>query len=350
MHLGSIQLDNHLALAPMAGVSDKPFRQVCRSLGAGLAVSEMISADPRLWHSDKTRSRLDHHQEPDPIAVQIAGADPRLMARAAAENEALGAQIIDINMGCPAKKVCRRAAGSALLRDLSLVSAIIKAVTASVSVPVTLKIRTGWDTHHRNALDVARIAEQHGISGLAIHGRTRACRFAGQAEYDTIRQVVKTVSIPIFANGDINSPQKARHVLEYTGASGIMVGRAAQGNPWIFRDIRNLMETGTLPPAPRSDEVRETILAHIIGLHELYGKEAGLRVARKHLGWYSHYLPGGSLFRQEINHVTDASKQLAAIGHFFEKLESGSDRLKMGHYRLTPDGVINGQGDGARAA
>lgn len=350
MHIGPIQLDSRFALAPMAGVSDKPFRKICRRLGAGLAVSEMITADPRLWQSTKTRSRLDHAQEPGPIAVQILGADPLLMARAAADNEAMGAQVIDINMGCPAKKVCRRAAGSALLQDLPLVTAIIKAITASVSVPVTLKIRTGWDDQSRNALDVARIAQQHGISALAIHGRTRACRFARQAEYDTIRTVVKAISIPVFANGDINSPQKARHVLEYTGASGIMVGRAAQGNPWIFRDIKGLIETGVLPPAPALGEVRETVLAHITGLHELYGEEAGLRIARKHLGWYSHYLPGGNVFRQDINHVTDASKQLAAISLFFEKLESASDPLNMGHYRLTPDGVTNGQGDGARAA
>jgi len=286
MRIGPYSLAAPLALAPMAGVTDRPFRLLCRRLGAGLAASEMVTSDVRLWHTQKSRLRMDHAGEPEPRVVQIAGGEPQAMAEAARRNRDLGAQIIDINMGCPAKKVCNRAAGSALLRDEPLVGAILAAVVRAVDIPVTLKMRTGWDPATRNGLAVARMAEASGIAALAIHGRTRADRYEGQAEYATIRAIKQAVGIPVFANGDIDSGAKARAVLEETGADGVMIGRAAQGRPWIFREIRHFLATGRDLPAPAAAEVRDIMLGHLEQLYAFYGEHAGVRVARKHLGWY----------------------------------------------------------------
>jgi tRNA-dihydrouridine synthase B len=286
MQLGRYLLDAPLALAPMAGVTDRPFRILCRQLGAGVAASEMVTSDTRLWHTAKSRRRMDHEGEPEPRVVQIAGGDAAMMADAARQNEALGAQIIDINMGCPAKKVCNKAAGSALLRDEALVADILATVVKSVAVPVTLKMRTGWDHDNRNGIRIAQLAESAGIAALAVHGRTRADHYQGAAEYRTIRAIKAAVRIPVFANGDIDSGPKARAVLEESGADGIMVGRAAQGRPWIFREIRHFLATGREAPAPALAEVRDIMLAHLEQLYEFYGEHAGVRVARKHLGWY----------------------------------------------------------------
>lgn len=335
MKIGPYNLDNPLVLAPMAGVTDRPFRQLCRDLGAGLVVSEMVTADTRLWHSRKSRTRLPHADEPGPVSVQIAGADPAMLADAARANVDLGAQIIDINMGCPAKKVCRKAAGSALLRDEALVAEILKAVTAAVTVPVTLKIRTGWSPDERNALTIARIAEDAGIQALAMHGRTRACRFNGEAEYDTIARVVAAVRIPVIANGDIHSPEKAKRVLETTGASGIMIGRAAQGNPWIFRDTLHYLAHGELPPPPEVNDAAHRVLGHLGALHQLYGEDAGVRIARKHLGWYTQSLPGGETFRQGFNRLDSAAAQRHAIEQYFHNLEQHTDRIPIGQYRVS---------------
>lgn len=332
MRIGSWQFANNLALAPMAGVTDRPFRALCRDLGAGMVVGEMVTADTRLWHSAKSRHRLDHTGEPGPISVQIAGGEAGMMAEAARRNVAMGAQIIDINMGCPAKKVCKRDAGSALLRDIPLVRAILEAVVEAVPVPVTLKIRTGWCPDSRNAVEVARLAEATGITALAVHGRTRACRFRGEAEYHTIRQVAEAVSIPVLANGDIDSPQKAKRVLESTGASGIMIGRAAQGNPWIFRDTRHFLETGELPPAPSIGEVRQRVQEHLTGLHRFYGEYRGIRIARKHLGWYTGHLPGGDTFRRTFNRLEDAAAQRQAVEQFFHNLGKHADRISFARY------------------
>ena len=327
MHIGPYQLDNRLMLAPMAGVTDRPFRQLCRRLGAGLAVSEMVTADSRLWHSRKSRSRLDHAGEDAPRSVQIAGADPAMMAEAARLNVAFGAQIIDINMGCPAKKVCNRAAGSALLQDEPLVRAILEAVVDAVDVPVTLKIRTGWDPAHRNAPRIAQIAEDAGIRALAVHGRTRACAYGPTVEYDTIRCIKQTVAIPVIANGDIDSGEKAKHVLEFTGADAIMIGRAAQGNPWIFREIAHHLETGQPGGTPAWDEVRETLLGHVQALHGFYGEHAGLRIARKHIGWYLKGRPGGEATRQRINRADRADEQLALIAAYFDHPQNHNETL-----------------------
>ena len=348
MHIGPYRLPNSLVLAPMAGVTDRPFRQLCRELGAGLVVSEMVTADTRLWTSRKTRHRLDHHGEPGPIMVQIAGGDPDMLAQAAIANVAHGAQIIDINMGCPAKKVCKRAAGSALLSDPELVAAILNAVVKAVTVPVTLKIRTGPNREHKNALEVAKIAEDAGIQALSIHGRTRADKFNGEAEYDTISDVVRHVSMPVIANGDIDSPEKAKRVLESTGASGIMFGRAAQGNPWIFFDTLHYLEHGSLPPAPLIEDVARQVSRHLLELHQFYGEFMGVRIARKHLGWYTQHLPGGEAFRRGFNTLDDAAAQQAAIEQFFLKLSQHHQRLRFGSY----GGLSNGskKRNGALAA
>ncbi len=320
MQIGNHALTRPLILAPMAGVTDRPFRELCRRHGAGLAVSEMVTADTSLYASRKTQRRLDHAGEPGPISVQIVGSDPRAMAEAARVNVGLGAQIIDINMGCPKKKVCKVAAGSALLRDEALVGRILEAVVNAVEVPVTLKIRTGWDPQQRNAPRIARIAEQAGIAALAVHGRTRACGFSGEAEYDTIREVKQRVTIPVIANGDIDGPHKARQVLEATGADALMIGRAAQGRPWIFEEIAHFLATGERL-APRSPAwVRDTLLAHLENLYAFYGSEHGVRIARKHIAWYSRGQPGGSLFRQRINQVATPKEQRRLIEQHFASL------------------------------
>jgi len=319
-YIGSHRIDSQVLLAPMAGVTDRPFRQLCRRLGAGLAVSEMITADTRLWHSRKTRTRLDHAGESGPIAVQIAGSDPVMMAEAAQMNVAQGAEIIDINMGCPAKKVCKKAAGSALLQDEALVTEILNSVVAAVTVPVTLKIRTGWSPEHKNALRIARIAEDSGIQALAIHGRTRACRFGGQAEYDTIAEVVAHSHIPIICNGDIDSPHKAKEVLQHTGAQAVMIGRAAQGRPWIFREIDHHLRTGRQLPPPSLNETRDILCTHLRELASLYGPIMGPRIARKHLGWYLQTLPGSEAFRRQFNRLEHVQDQYKSVLNYFETL------------------------------
>lgn len=321
MHIGSYKLESNLVLAPMAGVTDRPFRQLCRSLGAGLAVSEMIAADTSLWGSRKTVKRLDHRGENGPISVQILGSDPAMMAAAARANVKFGAQIIDINMGCPAKKVCRKAAGAALLQNEKLVAEILQRVVESVTVPVTLKIRTGQSPLQRNGIRIATIAEASGIQALTIHGRTRACKFAGEAEYETIREIKQTVSIPIIANGDIDSPEKARQVLETTGADGLMIGRAAQGKPWVFRHIDHYLRTGEKLPAPEPQWVAEVLLRHLSQLYEFYGESMGTRIARKHIAWYSKQHPGGARFRDRINQTESARQQLEYTRDFFMCLQ-----------------------------
>lgn len=332
MQIGSYPLPNPLILAPMAGVTDRPFRHLCRELGAGLVVSEMVTSDTRLWDTRKSAHRLDHSGEPGPVSVQIAGGEPDMLAHAARANVDRGAQIIDINMGCPAKKVCKRAAGSALLSDPDLVARILDAVVAAVDVPVTLKIRTGPTRDDRNAVAIARIAEQAGIQALAIHGRTRADKFNGEAEFRTIADVVAAVSIPVIANGDINSPQKAQRILETTGASGIMIGRAAQGNPWIFQDTVHYLDHGRLPPAPKVEDVAARVLAHLIDLHRFYGDYSGVRIARKHLGWYTQHLPGGEDFRRGFNKLEKAGQQRRAIEQFFQQISALGDRIRIGGY------------------
>src|SRR5712664_2587075 len=285
MHIGPHALKNNLIVAPMAGVTDRPFRSLCKKLGAGMAVSEMVASNSLLWGSEKTIRRGNHEGEVEPKVIQIAGADPAMMAEAAKYNVDKGADIIDINMGCPAKKICNVAAGSALLQDEPLVARIIDAIVKAVHVPVTLKIRSGWNKENRNALRVARIAEEHGIQALAMHGRTRACMYTGDAEYDTIRAVKQSVRIPVVANGDIETPEKAKHVLEYTGADALMIGRAAQGRPWIFREIAYFLETGKKLPPAEVAEIREVLVAHVHDLYGFYGYERGTRVARKHISW-----------------------------------------------------------------
>ncbi len=319
MKIGSYELPNNLFLAPMAGVTDRPFRQLCKRMGAGMAVSEMVSSNSLLWGSKKTLRRADHDGETEPVSVQIVGADPALMAQAAKFNVDQGAQIIDINMGCPAKKICKVAAGSALLQDEKLVAEILAAVVGAVSIPVTLKIRTGWDTDNRNGAAIAHIAEDSGIQLLAVHGRTRACAYRGDAEYDTIAKIKQTVSIPVIANGDIRTPEKAKHVLEYTGVDGIMIGRAAQGRPWIFREISHFLETGTHLPEPDVTEVRDILLAHMHNLYDFYGEYTGVRVARKHISWYSKGLVGGASFRNTVNRVESAAEQIGVTQEFFNK-------------------------------
>ena len=327
MRIGPHILKNNLIVAPMAGVTDRPFRQLCKSMGAGMAVSEMVSSNSLLWGSEKTRRRADHAGEVDPISVQIAGADPAMMAEAARYNVAQGAQIIDINMGCPAKKICNVMAGSALLQDELLVGRILDAVVSAVDVPVTLKIRTGWDTQHRNALAVARIAENAGVQALAIHGRTRACAYTGNAEYDTIAAVKAMVKIPIIANGDITTPEKVRQVLAYTGADAVMIGRAAQGRPWIFREISHYLATGKHLPLPEVSEIHRVLIKHLHDLYDFYGEYAGVRIARKHISWYTRGLVGSAAFRHAMNQLQTTEQQMAAVNEFFSELASYGRRL-----------------------
>lgn len=321
--IGPYTLPNPLIVAPMAGVTDRPFRLLCRKMGAGLAVSEMVIADSKLWHTRKSRTRMDHAGEPEPRSVQIAGGDPEMLANAARLNAESGAQIIDINMGCPAKKVCNKAAGSALMKDESLVRDILKAVVSAVDIPVTLKMRTGWDQGNRNALAIARMAEDSGIQALAIHGRTRADKYNGDAEYDTIAQVKASVGIPVFANGDITSPEKARMVLEHTGADGLLIGRAAQGSPWIFREILHFLETGEHLPAPPLNEVEQILSEHLAALHSFYGELMGVRIARKHVGWYLQSHDPGKQFRKRFNLLNEALEQKDSIQQYFSGLRNG---------------------------
>jgi tRNA-dihydrouridine synthase B len=320
MRIGAHVLRNALFLAPMAGITDRPFRILARRFGAGLATCEMVGSRPELRGSRKSLLRLAHAGEPGPVSVQIAGADPAWMAAAARDNVERGAQLVDINMGCPAKKVCNVCAGSALLADEPLVARILAAVVAAVEVPVTLKIRTGPSPERRNALAIARIAEDCGVRLLAIHGRTRACGFGGHAEYDTIAEVKSRLSIPVVANGDIATPAEARTVLARTGADGLMIGRAAFGRPWIFREIAHFLATGEAlaPPAPA--EIAAVVREHLEGLYALYGEAQGLRVARKHLGWYARSLPGGEAFREGVVRLECAARQRAAVNDYFERL------------------------------
>jgi tRNA-dihydrouridine synthase B len=324
--IGDHVLASRAILAPMAGVTDQPFRQLCRQLGAGLAVSEMITSDTRLWKSRKSQQRLVHRDESSPRSVQIAGSMPSMMAEAARQNVALGAEIIDINMGCPAKKVCKKAAGSALLKNEALVQDILNAVVSAVDIPVTLKIRTGWDHQHQNAVTIARIAEDCGISALAIHGRTRACRFNGQAEYDTIASVVEAITIPVFANGDISTPHQAKRVLDHTGAAAIMIGRGAQGNPWLFREINHYLEHGTRPDTPSKKELTTTVSHHIDAIHQYYGEYLGIRIARKHVGWYVGALPNGEAFRKYFNQLEDPYLQKQSLHEFFAAPKNNWDQ------------------------
>jgi tRNA-dihydrouridine synthase B len=325
MQIGTLQLRNNLLLAPMAGVTDRPFRMLCRHLGAALAVSEMVSADTAIWGSRKSLRRLDHCGEQGPISVQIVGARPQQMADAARANVDLGAQIIDINMGCPAKKVCKVAAGSALMQDEKLVASILTTVVNAVAAPVTLKIRTGWDPQHRNGLAIARIAEQVGIQAVAVHGRTRACKFAGKAEYDTIRRIKQSLKIPVIANGDIDSPDKAKQVLSYTGADGIMIGRAACGRPWLFHEIEVFLQTGQHPPAPSLDWKEALLLSHLQQLYEFYGEWHGVRIARKHIAWYSRGHLDGKAFRNQINTLETCTAQQQVVREFYDRQRDRED-------------------------
>jgi len=330
MRIGPYQLANNVFAAPMAGVTDRPFRQLCRRLGAGYAVSEMVTSRRELWDSLKTSRRANHDGEPAPVAVQIAGTDAQMMADAARYNVERGAQVIDINMGCPAKKVCNKWAGSALMQDEPLALSIAEAVVAACEphgVPVTLKMRTGWDSRHRNAVRLARGFEQAGIRMLTVHGRTREQGYAGQAEYETVAQVKASVRIPVVANGDIDSPQKARDVLQATGCDAVMIGRAAQGRPWIFREVVHFLATGELLAPPLVAEVRRLLLDHLQDHYALYGQCTGVRSARKHIGWYVRGLPGGEDFRRRMNAIDDCEGQWRAVAEFFDGLAAAGDRL-----------------------
>ena len=327
MQIGPHKLKNNLIVAPMAGVTDRPFRQLCKVMGAGMAVSEMVASNSLLWGSEKTKRRANHEGEVDPISVQIVGADPAMLAEAAKYNVDRGAQIIDINMGCPAKKICNVMAGSALLQDEPLVGRLLSAVVKAVNVPVTLKIRTGWDKDHRNALSILRIAEDSGIQALAMHGRTRACAYSGDAEYDTIAAVKSAAHIPVIANGDITTPEKAKYVLEYTGADAVMIGRAAQGRPWIFREIEHFMETGEHLPPPEVIEIHRVLMAHLHDLYEFYGEYSGVRIARKHISWYTKGLTGSASFRHAMNQLQTTVDQVHAVERFFNELAMHGERL-----------------------
>ena len=321
-------LRNNLFVAPMAGVTDRPFRQLCKKMGAGLAVSEMVTSNSLLYGSAKTQRRANHDGEVEPISVQIAGSLPDMMAEAARHNVDRGAQIIDINMGCPAKKICNVMAGSALLRDELLVGRILEAVVKAVpETPVTLKIRTGWDKTSRNAISIMRIAEQSGIRALALHGRTRACGYTGTAEYETIAAVKAEARIPVIANGDITTPEKARHVLEVTGADALMIGRAAQGRPWLFREIEHYLKNGTHLLPPRVGEIHAILLAHLEDLYEFYGTETGVRVARKHISWYTRGLVGSASFRHAMNLLPDIRQQRQSVNDFFFGLAEANEHL-----------------------
>ena len=328
MRIGSYQLKNNLFVAPMAGVTDRPFRMLCKRMGAGLAVSEMVSSNSLLYGSEKTKRRANHEGEVDPISVQIVGADPNMLAQAAQYNVDEGAQIIDINMGCPAKKICNVMAGSALMQNETLVTQILEAVVKAVAVPVTLKIRTGWDKQNRNAIRIAQIAEASGIQALAIHGRTRACAYTGDAEYDTITAVKASVNIPVIANGDITTPEKARAVLQQTGADAVMIGRAAQGRPWIFREIEHFINTGKRLALPQVSEVRQVLMKHVYDLYAFYGEHTGLRVARKHISWYTKGLAGSAHFRHQMNQLESCDAQLTAVNDFFDAQLQCGERLQ----------------------
>jgi tRNA-dihydrouridine synthase B len=320
--IGPYTLPNPLIVAPMAGVTDRPFRQLCRKMGAGLAVSEMVIADSKLWHTRKSQTRLNHQGEPEPRSVQIAGGDPGMLADAARQNASFGAQIIDINMGCPAKKVCNKAAGSALMKDENLVRQILEAVVQAVDIPVTLKMRTGWDQDHRNAPAIARMAEEAGIQAIAVHGRTRADKYNGEAEYDTIAEVKASVGIPVFANGDITTPEKAQQVLAHTSADGLLIGRGAQGRPWIFREILHYLETGEHHPIPALDEVEQILTEHLAELHSFYGEKMGVRIARKHVGWYLQAHDESKQFRKRFNAIEEAREQQDSIEQHFARLRN----------------------------
>ena len=328
MQFAGFTLRNNLFVAPMAGVTDRPFRQLCKKLGAGVAVSEMVTSNSLLYGSEKTQRRANHDGEVDPISVQIAGADPAMMAEAARHNADRGAQIIDINMGCPAKKVCNVMAGSALMQDEALVARILNAVVKAVPhTPVTLKFRTGWNQDNRNAPVIARIAEDCGIQAIAIHGRTRADQYRGDAEYDTIAHVKTLVRIPVIANGDITTPEKARQVLDATGADALMIGRAAQGRPWLFREIEHFLKTGERLPAPKVCEIHDILLAHLDDLYDFYGVETGVRVARKHISWYTRGLAGSAAFRHAMNQLPDVAGQRQAVNDFFFGLAEKHEHL-----------------------
>lgn len=327
MQIGPHQLKNNLVVAPMAGVTDRPFRMLCKKMGAGLAVSEMVTSNSLLYGSEKTKRRANHEGEVSPISVQIAGAEPAMMAEAAKHNVDNGAQIIDINMGCPAKKICNVMAGSALLRDEPLVSQILKAVVNAVDVPVTLKIRTGWDRQNKNAIQIAKMAEDIGIQALTIHGRTRNDLYHGDAEYDTIAAVKQHINIPLIANGDITTPEKAKFVLDYTKADAVMIGRAAQGRPWIFRETEHFLNTGEHMLPPTVDEIHQVMLEHLHDLYAFYGDLTGMRVARKHISWYTKGLSGSAAFRHNMNTLQTIELQLQAINDFFAELRAKNDRL-----------------------
>lgn len=327
MQIGTHILKNKLIVAPMAGVTDRPFRQLCKVMGAGMAVSEMVSSNSLLWGSQKTQRRANHEGEVSPVSVQIAGADPKMLAAAARYNAENGAQIIDINMGCPAKKICNVMAGSALLQDEKLVERILDAVVKAVDIPVTLKIRTGWDKQHKNALAIAHIAENSGIQALAIHGRTRACAYTGTAEYDTIAAVKAAAKIPIIANGDITTPEKAKYILAYTKADAIMIGRAAQGRPWIFREINHYLATNQHLQPPEVAEIHQVLINHLHDLYEFYGEYSGVRIARKHISWYTKGLVGSAGFRQSMNQLQTSEQQIVETNKFFSKLAEEGQRL-----------------------
>jgi tRNA-dihydrouridine synthase B len=329
MDFVGFQLRNNLFVAPMAGVTDRPFRQLCKKMGAGLAVSEMVTSNSLLYGSAKTLRRANHVGEVAPISVQIAGADPKMMAEAARHNVDNGAQIIDINMGCPAKKVCNVMAGSALMQDEQLVGKILDAVVAAVpDTPVTLKFRTGWNLANRNAPTIARIAESAGVRAVAIHGRTRCQQYTGEAEYDTIAMVKTLTKIPVIANGDISTPEKARQVLDLTGADGIMIGRAAQGRPWLFREIEYYLQTGEKLPPAQASEIHEILKAHLVDLYDFYGPETGFKVARKHISWYTKGLVGSAAFRKEMNTLPSIEQQMQAVNDFFQRFAEEYKHLK----------------------
>jgi tRNA-dihydrouridine synthase B len=340
MHYLGFSLRNNLFVAPMAGITDRPFRQLCKKMGAGLAVSEMVTSNSLLYGSAKTRRRADHDGEVAPVTVQIAGSDPEMMAEAARHNVDRGAQIIDINMGCPAKKICKVMAGSALLKDEPLVGRILEAVVRAVpGTPVTLKIRTGWDRASRNAPSILKIAEQSGVRALTVHGRTRACGYTGDAEYETIAAIKADARIPIVANGDITSPEKAKQVLDLTGADALMIGRAAQGRPWLFREIEHFLATGTRLPPPRVGEIHSVLLAHLEDLYDFYGIDTGVRVARKHISWYTRGLAGSAAFRHHMNQLPGVAEQRKAVDEFFLSLAEQNERL---YYDPTDDNDIEG--------
>ena len=327
LKIGPYTIENPVILAPMAGVTDRPFRQLCLDMGAGMAVSEMVTSNSKLWNTRKSRLRMDHSGEHEPRSVQIAGSEPAQMAEAARANQERGAQIIDINMGCPAKKVCNKASGSALMKEPELVRQILQAVVAAVDIPVTLKIRTGWSPEQKNALDIARMARDCGIQALSVHGRTRQCMYKGEAEYDTIRTICEAMDIPVIANGDITSPEKAKQVFEWTGADAVMVGRAAQGRPWIFREINHYLKHGEKLPEPSAEEVQKILLDHLNALYGFYGEHQGVRIARKHVGWYLQAKPSDSELRKQFNSLESAERQQNCILEYFQNfLENGTAR------------------------